>query len=78
WRLDDAISRVLMHTSKVVLTLRDWNLGGWHFSARTGVQVALWQPHLHQLPNHNVAHKRETRHGISPKVHCQRPFEFTG
>jgi hypothetical protein len=25
----------LMHTSKVVLTLRDWNLGGWHFSART-------------------------------------------
>jgi hypothetical protein len=24
-----------MHTSKVVLTLRDWNLGGWYFSART-------------------------------------------
>jgi hypothetical protein len=32
-----------MHTSKVVLTLRDWNLGGWRFSARTALQDLVGQ-----------------------------------
>jgi hypothetical protein len=40
-----------MHTSKVGLTLRDWNLGGWHFSART----AEGQRHLRAIPGQCTA-----------------------